>query len=130
MRALLLSAVVAIAATGCRSSVPAAKAPAGIEASPVVAAPRCLDGAKKRALDGVLARNQAKSPGARARAGGFLDALGGAPFDLRAHKIKGKKKLVEALAASPRLFKIPPADARPALLARVTALTAVTREDR
>ncbi len=65
-----------------------------------------------------------------ARARGFLDGLEIDPSDLRAHGIKGKKKLVEALDAYSSLYRVADPAARPELYARIAALARVTTESR
>jgi hypothetical protein len=60
----------------------------------------------------------------------WLDALSIDPIELRAHGIKGKKKLVEALDAYESLLKVSPKAERPALMKRIRGLAAVTYEDR
>lgn len=52
------------------------------------------------------------------------------PAALRAHDIKGKKKLVELLGFWDRLYRIAIEDDKPALLARIDALAEVTRDPR
>jgi hypothetical protein len=64
------------------------------------------------------------------RARAWLDGLELDPLELREHGIKGKKKLVELLDAYHRLWLVAPEAERPALLARVESVAAVTQEDR
>jgi hypothetical protein len=62
-----------------------------------------------------------------ARGRAFLDGIEVDPVALRAHGIKGKKKLVEALDAYYRFYQIEADPGRGQVLARVEKLVAVTR---
>lgn len=50
------------------------------------------------------------------------------PQELRAKKLKGKKKFVELLDTYARLYRVAPAQERPSLLARLKALEQITRD--
>jgi len=67
---------------------------------------------------------------AMARARAWLDGLRVDPFELRAVRVKGKKKFVEQLDAYYRLWEVAPAADRPALLERIRQVVAITYEDR
>lgn len=121
-----VAALLLLAAPGCRSvpEGPPAPAPAPQGAS------RCTPVERRRALDDFLAQHRAAYEEALAGARGFLDALEVDPLELRAHRIKGKKKLVEALDAYARLHQVAAPEARAGILVRVKALAAVTYHDR
>jgi hypothetical protein len=105
---------------------PPSPAPAPLTPPPA----RCVPAPARRALDAFVRGNRERYGAAIARARGFLDALEIDPSALRAHGIKGKKKLVEALDAYSRLYRVADPEARSGLLARVTALARVTTESR
>ncbi len=127
--ALVAPSLAALLLSGCAASPRSpAQVNAALASAPPV--PRCLDAARKASLDAALARDAGRYQAAIEKARGFLDALSVDPFDLRAHRIKGKKKLVEALDAYYRLHQIAAPEARPAILERVRSLTAVTADDR
>jgi len=82
-----------------------------------------------RMIDAFLNLNQARYRAALVRTRSWLDTLEVNPTDLRAHGIKGKKKLAELLDVYLRLYDLAAADDKQALLERIrgiTALTAVT----
>ena len=85
---------------------------------------------ERRALDAFVDRDHARYRAAIARARGFLDALEVDPIELRAHHIKGKKKLVEALDAYYRLYQIAAPQDRAGVLERVEALARSAADDR
>lgn len=60
----------------------------------------------------------------------WLDGVRVDPAELRAHGIKGKKKLAEQLDAYARLWKVAPAGEKEALRARAHAVAAVTADPR
>src|SRR5215471_12113538 len=62
------------------------------------------------------------------RAQTWLDTLRVDPADLRAHGIKGKKKLVELMDAYYSLWKVAPPEDRAPLLARIRDVVKVTYE--
>ena len=64
------------------------------------------------------------------RARTWLDALHVDPEELRAHQIKGKKKLVEQLDGYYRLWQIASPEERPALVERIRGVVSVTYEAR
>jgi hypothetical protein len=67
---------------------------------------------------------------ALSRARGWLDGLRVDPIELRAHGIKGKKKLVELLDAYYRLLQIAPAAEKESLRKRIREVVEVTYQDR
>jgi hypothetical protein len=117
--AFSLGACAQHAAPAARPRAPAARA-----------APRCLPAAEKQALDAFVRENRERYAGAIAKARAFLDPLEVDPMVLRTRRIKGKKKLVEALDAYYRLQQVASPEAKPAILARVKALAQVTAGDR
>ncbi len=74
-------------------------------APPAPAPARCVPAPARRALDAFIAGERARYVAAITRARAFLDGLEVDPINLRAHGIKGKKKLVEALDAYHRLYQ-------------------------
>jgi hypothetical protein len=90
----------------------------------------CLSAADDAAERRFLRDHQPDYLRAIARARRFLDGLAVDPLELRAHGIKGKKKLVEALDAYRRLLQIADPPEKGALLDRIRELAAVTYEDR
>lgn len=118
--ALLLLAACSRAPVDPKPAPSAQAAPAG----------RCSPPDRRAALDAFVAAKRPAYAAALGLARGFLDGLEVDPVALRAAHLKGKKKLVEALDAYQRLLQVAPAEARPALLARVNELAAPTREDR
>lgn len=121
--AILASALLPAASCTPRSQPhPVGLAPATSSA----AVQRCVAPEARRVLDRFVESNRGRYQASMVQARQFLDSLDIDPQALRAHQIKGKKKLVEALDAYYRLYQVaPPAD-RPVLLARVKALAAVT----
>lgn len=63
---------------------------------------------------------------ALAQARSWLDALQVNPTDLRAHGIKGKKKLTELLDVYLRLYEVAAPSDKPKLLERIRSITAMT----
>jgi hypothetical protein len=86
--------------------------------------------ARQAPIDQELTRQRDAYQRAKNRAKSWLDALRVDPIELRAHGIKGKKKLVEQLDAYYSLWKVAaPAD-RGALLSRIKSIVSVTYEPR
>lgn len=77
-----------------------------------------------------LDANRPRYEKALARARVWLDALVVDPLELRRHGIKGKKKVVELFDTYVRLREIAPAGDRPALMARMKEVVAITYEPR
>jgi hypothetical protein len=90
--------------------------------------PPAAPDAAKPALDAFIEANRVRYTTAIAGARAFLDALDVDPAALRARRIKGKKKLVEALDAYYRLYQISPPTERAKLLARIASLAKPTTE--
>lgn len=67
---------------------------------------------------------------ALSRARAWLDQLDVDPIALRAQHLKGKKKLAEQLDAYERLWRVASPEVRPAIVARMEHLAAVTRDPR
>ncbi|MFA5043635.1 MAG: hypothetical protein WC567_06575 [Kiritimatiellia bacterium] len=122
--AALTLAGVALAATVSNQAglivTPSAGNPVGSNAS-VRALP-----ASSKTIDAFLNLNQARYREALVRTRKWLDALEVNPTDLRAHGIKGKKKLAELLDVYLRLYGIATADDKKALLERIQGITALT----
>jgi hypothetical protein len=112
-------------ASAC-ASPPPASAPLAETPPP----PRCVPAPSQKALDTFVVQNRARQKTAIARAREFLDSLDVDPIKLRAMRIKGKKKLVEALDAYYHLWLVAPPDDKTKILARVESLARPTREDR
>ena len=70
--------------------------------------------------------NQARYREALVRTRSWLDTLEVNPTDLRAHGIKGKKKLAELLDVYLRLYDLATADDKKALQERIRSITAMT----
>ncbi len=103
--------------------------PAAERAAAAPPSPTCAPIPVRPELDAFVGTNRSRYIAAIGRARTFLDSLDVDPATLRAHQIKGKKKLVEALDAYSLLYRIAaPAD-RPALLARVDVLARPTAAD-
>ncbi len=64
------------------------------------------------------------------RAQTWIDSLAIDPFDLRLHKVKGKKKLAECLDFYIRLYDIAPAHDKAALMDAIKKRVAITAEPR
>ena len=77
-------------------------------------------------IDTFLNANDKRYRVALAQARRWLDALEVNPADLRAHGIKGKKKLAELLDVYLRLYDVALADDKQALRERIRSITAVT----
>ena len=73
-----------------------------------------------------LNENRKRYAEAGARARQWLDRLAVDPFDLRAHGIKGKKKLAEILDTYLRFYSVANPEDKKTILTRVTSLTIVT----
>lgn len=110
----------------------AAPAPpsAGTPAVTMPPPPRCVPAPARRALDTFVVSHRTRYRAAIDRARGFLDTLDVDPIKLRAARIKGKKKLVEAIDAYYRLWLVAPPEGKAKILERVDALAKPTREDR
>jgi hypothetical protein len=102
-------------------------APAPVEPMP---SSGCTPADRRRALDEFIAVNHDGYLGAIGQARLFLEPLDLDPEKLRAHGIKGKKKLVEALDAYYALYRFERTTEREIVLLRVKELAAVTTEDR
>lgn len=75
-----------------------------------------------------LQENRKRYEEAAARARQWLDKLKVDPAELRAHGIKGKKKLAEILDAYFRLYSVAKPEEKQDILTRVKALTALTAQ--
>lgn len=82
--------------------------------------------ASSRTVDAFLNVNQERYWGVLVRTRSWLDTLEVNPTDLRAHGIKGKKKLAELLDVYVRLHDLAAADDKKVLLKRIRSITAVT----
>lgn len=131
MRALArLAAIASIASLQPACAPPGKRAPITALTAPLPASPRCTPPGERARLDAFIDAHRGAYTASITRARAFLDGLEVDPFALRALRIKGKKKLTEALDAYYRLYQISPPEARPALLARVEILARPTRDDR
>ena len=108
----------------------AAPRPGPAEPPAITRAPRCTPPDRRAALDAFVAQRRPTYTAALGKARAFLDSLAVDPIALRTVRIKGKKKLTEALDAYYRLYLVAPPDGRAAILARVEELARPTREDR
>lgn len=111
----------------------ACAAPAGPAAPAAPAAPatvRCTPADRRAALDAFVVARRGAYAATLGKARGFLDDLEVDPIKLRAVHLKGKKKLAEVVDAYYRLHLVAPPEARPAIVARVTALARPTLDDR
>lgn len=104
--------------------------PGRAEPPAITRAPRCTPSDRRAALDAFVAQRRPAYTAALGKARAFLDSLAVDPVALRTVRIKGKKKLTEALDAYYRLYLVAPPDGRAAILARVEELARPTREDR
>lgn len=77
-----------------------------------------------------VATHRAQYLAALHKAKAWLDGVKVDPADLRAHGIKGKKKLGEQLDAYRRLWRVAPAAEKPALMARAKEVAAVADDPR
>lgn len=82
--------------------------------------------ASGKTIDAFLNLNQARCREALVRTRNWLDALDVNPTDLRAHGIKGKKKLAELLDVYLRLYGLAAADDKKALQERIQGITVLT----
>ncbi|MBI2437509.1 MAG: hypothetical protein HYV36_01670, partial [Lentisphaerae bacterium] len=114
---------------------PLAERLAGKTNSPALVSSNGIAGANARStaatnttgtIERFLDEHQARYQAALIRARTWLDALEVNPAELRAHGIKGKKKLAELLDVYLRLHTLASAAEKPALLKRIRAITAVT----
>lgn len=80
------------------------------------------------ATEELLAEHRRRYAVALARARTWFDGLRIDPGELRAHGIKGKKKLTELLSAYYRLWKVAPSSEKPSLQKRIEEIVAVTYE--
>lgn len=108
----------------------AAPRPGPAEPPAITRAPRCTPPDRRAALDAFVAQRRPAYTTALGKARAFLDSLAVDPIALRTVRIKGKKKLTEALDAYYRLYLVAPPEGRAAILARVEELARPTREDR
>lgn len=81
-------------------------------------------------LEGFLSANRPRYVEALHESRAWLDSVQVDPLVLRLHGIKGKKKLVEQLDAYRRLWMVATPAEKPALIARIQQVAAVTYEDR
>lgn len=129
-----LAATIALLAGCAGSDGPAQRVPGKSPVTPMAAtipaAARCSSKEQRAALDAFVAKRRDAYVASIAKARGFLDGLEVDPIALRAVRIKGKKKLTEALDSYYRLWQVAPPDARAAIKKRVEALAVPTREDR
>ncbi|MDP2989444.1 MAG: hypothetical protein Q8O57_02635 [Kiritimatiellota bacterium] len=79
-----------------------------------------------RIINAFLNANEQRYREALVRTRSWLDTLAVNPTDLRAHGIKGKKKLAELLDVYLRLYDIAAADDKKALIERIRSITTVT----
>jgi len=89
-------------------------------------APTLASQSSSRTIDAFLNLHELRYRAALARTRSWLDALEVNPADLRAHGIKGKKKLAELLDVYLRLYDVAPAEDKQALRERIRDITAVT----
>jgi hypothetical protein len=122
------SVIALVVALACASCVP--PRPSAGKAPGPLAPARCVPGPARSALDALVRSERDRYRRAIAKARSFLDHLDVDPFKLRAARLKGKKKLVEALDAYARLLEIAPPEERPAILSRIQVLAKVTLDER
>ncbi|MFH1969087.1 MAG: hypothetical protein ABIJ53_02075 [Verrucomicrobiota bacterium] len=79
-----------------------------------------------RMINAFLNLNQARYREVLVRTRSWLDTLEVNPTDLRAHGIKGKKKLAELLDVYLRLYDVALADDKKTLQARIRSITAIS----
>lgn len=134
MRNLAGLAVMGAMLAGCDG--PARRGPAAPHskvtplATPLPAAAKCVSKEQRAALDAFVGKQRSAYVASIGKARGFLDGLEVDPIALRAVRIKGKKKLTEALDAYYRLWQVAAPEGRASIQKRVEALAVPTREDR
>jgi hypothetical protein len=125
-RTLSVAAAAALLCSACAAGAGAvSNGPGAAAAGPPPAATN-QPAAAAPAIGAYLDANWARYESALARARAWLDRLAVNPLELRAHGIKGKKKLAEQLDAYLRLYEVAPAAGKPALLGRIQGIAAVT----